>query len=192
MLEEQPELQALNAGLLEIVQTENPSSSFRRGRCSCLKTRLETLFGVLLPTYSLWGPSQHWWHLWAHHAYELAWAVRGRSVSIYCSQWRQQQPTSLYFRYCTERWLRMVRILSRSNAWKTWKTGPKRIIMRAVVMRKVMVTTMKTMMINRRVSKLNAVHLAGEWQDLCFNKLKKRKIPGLSRVKLCSSCTFSR
>ena len=35
-------------------------------------------------------------------------------------------------------------------------------IMRAVVRRKVMVTTVKTMMINRRVSKLDAVDPAGE------------------------------
>ena len=37
-----------------------------------------------------------------------------------------------------------------------------------------MATTVKTMMINRRVSKLDAVHPAGECHNLCFYKLGKK------------------
>ena len=40
----------------------------------------------------------------------------------------------------------------------------KNMIVRAVVKRKVMVTTLKMMMINRRISKLD-VDPAGEWDD---------------------------
>ena len=46
--------------------------------------------------------------------------------------------------------------------------------MRAEARRKVMLTTVKTMMTKRRFSKLDSVDPAGEWHDLCFNKLRKK------------------
>ena len=61
------------------------------------------------------------------------------------------------------------------------------MIVRAVMRRKVIVTTVKTMMTNRRVSKLDPAEELGH--DWCFIT-SSEKSPGLSRVKLCSSCTF--
>ena len=53
-----------------------------------------------------------------------------------------------------------------------------------------MVTTVKTMLINRRVLKMGAVDPAGD--DTICASTSSENVPGLSRVKLCSSCTFSR
>ena len=47
-----------------------------------------------------------------------------------------------------------------------------------------MMTTVKTMMINRRVLKLDAVDPAEERHDLCFNKLKKNLVPYQSQTLL--------
>ena len=60
----------------------NSFSSHCRERCSYLKKQLVTLFKALFPSYYSGGPSsKQWWHLWAHHAYKLTWAV-GRSQYI--------------------------------------------------------------------------------------------------------------
>ena len=59
------------------------------------------------------------------------------------------------------------------------------MILRALVRRRVMVTTVKAMMINGRVSKLDAVDPAEEWHDLCFlNKLRKNPGPFKSQTFL--------
>ena len=118
-------LQVLNAGLLETAQIETRLVRFAEGDVVTLKHNSKLVL--------LWEPFSQ---LFLGRTFVAAMTAslsapcvltglsRQREIRyyIYCRQWTQQRPTSVYFRYCTERWFRMVRNLSqvetRSYGWK--------------------------------------------------------------------------